>query len=56
MKERDILDELDVGRATMTGAEAVLEQLSVDHMKDMKNGRTDFDEMKENTEESDTDL
>jgi len=56
VKEKDVLQELEVGPANMTGAEAVLEQLSVEHMKDMKSGGTKFDGMKENMEELNRDL
>ena len=48
VKERDILAELKVGRAKMTCEEAILEQLSVEHMKDMQSRGTKFDGMKEN--------
>ena len=40
----------------MTEAETVLKQLSVEHKKDMKNGGTKFDGMKDNSEELNRDL
>ena len=56
VKEKNILQDIEVEHANMTGAEAVLEQLGVEHMKDMQNGGTKFDGMKENMVELNRDL
>ena len=48
--------ELEFRHATMTMAEAVLQQLCVQRMKDIDNGGTTFEGMKENMEELDRDV
>ena len=55
-RKTNILQELEVGHANMTGAEAVLEQLSINHMKSLKTGGTQIDGMKEDMEDLNRDL
>ena len=40
VKEKDILQEIEVGAFGMTAAEAVVEQLKLEKIKDEKNGGT----------------
>ena len=47
VEENDLLQKLEVGRANKTGADTVLEQLDVEHMKDMQSGGSQFDGVKE---------
>ena len=56
VKEKEILAELDLGPLNMLGMEAILEHMSVDHAKDIKDGGVKFEGMKENMTELNRDL
>ena len=56
VKEKDILEELELGHVNMTAMEAVMEHLSMERANDMKGGGITYDGMAENMTELNRDL